>query len=185
MDWSWIGNPHNRQWQTAFLIGTWLAGVGTVAVACMTFWLARRDRRVNIKLIATLGNPVPNHTEGQVLLRVWNLGPRAVTVSGIGFGAGFLPAWSPFLAKTNVVLYPNSLPYRQQLSDGGEFGHDESFHPLVVQLADLLPSPIWLSAYSLRFWAHTTVDESRSDRVRPLLRRRVATMTGAQARQRS
>ncbi len=170
MDWSWMGNPHSRQWQATFLVGTWLAGVGTIVLAAVTYWLARRDRRVDLKLIAVLGNPVQNHAEGQVLLRVWNVGRREAIVSAIGFQAGLFPEWSPIWPKQNIVVLPPPSNFRSRLNDGGEMGRDLPFDPLVVNLAGLLPRPAWLSVWTLRFWALTTIDEPFSARVRGSLR---------------
>lgn len=175
MYFGWLKDPNSPWWNVASVAGSWLAGIGTVFMAGVALWLARRDRRIVLQLIATLGSPAPNHSEGPVMLSISNLGVRKVVLSALGFRVGLLPSWSPFLPVNYLVLYPNhkQTPFRHPLDDGDNFVAAESFHPTVVTIADLLTRPMWLSAWTLRFWAHTTVDVNVGAWIKPRLRRRV------------
>lgn len=175
MDLSWLHDPDSHWWNVANVIGTWLAAIGTIATAAIAVWLASRDRRVSLQLIATLGNRAPNHSEGQVLLKVSNLGARRVVVTAMGFSVGIFPRWSPIFPRMYLPLYPNANQPGMEwpLIDGESIDIAESFFPTVHNAAGCLMLPRWFHAATLRFCVHTSVDVTRSARVKPRLRRRV------------
>jgi hypothetical protein len=178
MDFAWMHDPKSEWWTVANVAGTWVAAIGTVLTAIIAVYLASRDRRVDLQLVASMSDPRPNNSEGQVVLNLRNAGARAVTITWIGFTAGLLPRWSPVLPVCSTDAAPNmqSGQFRLQLDAGKDQTFNQPFHPTIANIASLLRKPVWLSAWTLRFWAHTSVDQRQSARVRPSLRRRVLRM---------
>jgi hypothetical protein len=138
-------------------------------------WLASRDRRVRLQLIATLGNRAPNPSEGQVLLKVSNLGARRVVVTAMGSRVGIFPQWSPIFPRIYLPLYPNANQPGMEwpLEDGPSIDIAESFYPTVHDAAGCLTGPLWLHAWTVSLWVQTSVDVTRSARVKPRLRKRL------------
>jgi len=173
VDTSWIHDPHSEWWNVISVLGTWLAAIGTIATAIIALWLAYRDRRIELQLVATLGNTSFGGRGPDILFMVNNCGRRTMLVDWVGFSVGALPPWSPVFPKNNTPLPPEVLARSHTLKDGERYQRTEPYHPLIVNLADSLPAPLWLGAWTLRFWAHTSVDKVRSVRVSKSLRQRV------------
>ena len=81
----------DQQVQIWNAVGTWVAGIGTLAAVIVSLRLAGRADRLRLRasvglriIIAGDGNP----SEEQVAFTVVNLGDRAVTVNSIGWRVG-------------------------------------------------------------------------------------------------
>lgn len=82
------------QWiQVANAMGTWVAGIGTLAAVIVSLWLARGASRVHLKaqvnvywIVIPGSGKVPN--EECVGFEVVNHGERAVIVSSVGWSIG-------------------------------------------------------------------------------------------------
>ena len=80
-------------WTMQFLtmLGTWLAGVGTLVAAGVALWLARRAEKVKLEvhvgvraLVFGGGRPI----EECLAIHVTNLGERPVTIVSVGWCVG-------------------------------------------------------------------------------------------------
>jgi hypothetical protein len=87
------------QWiQIANAVGTWVAGIGTLAAVCTSLWLARRTTRVDLWInvgiywIIYAGADGTDGDSGRrvecVGFDVVNRGENAVTVTGVGWRVG-------------------------------------------------------------------------------------------------
>lgn len=180
---AWMSDPASQWWGVVNALGTWAAAIGSLLAVVVALRLANRDRRITLQITATLGNEPrmlgrPSGAEPDVLLSIRNAGHRQTTVRAFGFTTGILP-WVParcgVFHRQAIVVLPNATnpQFRSSLSDGQIVEHTEPYHPIVVNLASLLPPPYFLSQWTLRFWALTTVDVRRSVRVTRRLRQRV------------
>ena len=77
--------------QILILLGTWLAGVGTLVAAGVALWLARRAEKVKLKVHVGLrqlifgdGRPIEEH----LAIHVANVGERPVTIVSVGWCVG-------------------------------------------------------------------------------------------------
>jgi hypothetical protein len=55
MNLSWIRDPQSPWWNVANVAGTWFAAIGSIGTAVVALWLAYKDRRILLQLIATIG----------------------------------------------------------------------------------------------------------------------------------
>lgn len=72
-------------------VGTWLAGLATVAAVIVSLWLSRRSEGVRLDVhaglrVVVIGDGSPFQENASIL--VTNLGDRAVTVNSVGWVIG-------------------------------------------------------------------------------------------------
>jgi len=170
----------SARWNVVNALGAWAAALGTVFTGVVALWLASRDRRIDLQLTATSGSDDVRWMTGEpdLLFSVRNAGHRNVTITSIGFKIGlfhWLPPWCGMLHCGGFVVLPDQLrpKVRTALADGETMDHAVPFHPWLFNLGDALPRPYFLSQWTIRFWALTSVDEVPSVRVSPRLRNRI------------
>jgi|SRR5580692_5561138 hypothetical protein len=72
-------------------VGTWVAGIGTLAAVIAALYLARRVEKVRLKVhvgprVVVLGDGTP--FKKQIAFSVTNLGERPVTIESVGWSIG-------------------------------------------------------------------------------------------------
>jgi hypothetical protein len=72
-------------------VGTWVAGIGTLAAVIVALYLARRVEKVRLKVyvgprVVVLGDGTP--FKKQIAFSVTNLGERPVTIESVGWVIG-------------------------------------------------------------------------------------------------
>ncbi len=72
-------------------IGTWFAGLATLAAVIVSLWLSRRSEKVRLDVqaglrVVVIGDGSPFQENASII--VTNLGDRAVTVNSIGWAIG-------------------------------------------------------------------------------------------------
>lgn len=108
------------------LIGTWLAGVGTIFVAVVALVLAWRDRRVRLLVSINSKHIIPppvgrRADDLYVGIQVTNVGLRPVQITGIGWSFGIWPL------KTHLHQIPGprnisaQVPLSLNESESGSF----------------------------------------------------------------
>jgi hypothetical protein len=175
-----LANPDSHWWNVVNALGAWAAAIGTVFTGFVALWLASRDRRIDLQLAATIGSDELRWMTGEpdLLFSVRNAGHRNVTITAIGFTIGifpWMPPWCGLLHRGGFPILPDQLrpKVRTALADGETMDHAVQYRPWVFNLADALPCPYFLSQWTIRFWALTSVDMVVSKRVSPRLRRRI------------
>lgn len=103
--------------QVWIAVGTWLAGVGTIAATVVALYLARRAERLRLRIRVQLmqvvmGDGTP--FQDQLGIDVANVGERPITINSVGWAVGkgkgrryaLQPLNSPYSAQ-----YPIELAY--------------------------------------------------------------------------
>ena len=76
---AWIPAPDTPWWNVWNTVGTWVAGIGTIATVITALWLANRDNSVRLRVYAVVGlriddNYNPPRTSNFVWISVTNVG---------------------------------------------------------------------------------------------------------------
>ena len=100
--------------QSLTMLGTWLAGVGTLVAAGVALWLARRAEKVKLKVHVGLrqlifgdGRPI----EDYLAIHVTNVGERSVTIVSVGWCVGKGRSRQPALDLSASNECPKKLEY--------------------------------------------------------------------------
>ena len=127
--------------QVWMVIGTWLAGLGTLAAVIVALYLSRRVEKVRLKVYAGLrevilgdGSPFQRHLG----IGVTNLGERPVTVNTVGWAVGRRK-------QRRFALQPESGPYTNHYPI--ELAHGKSANFMV----SFLVTPNWLKEFATGF----------------------------------
>lgn len=110
-----------QDWQLINSFANWFSAFGTIGAVITALYLARRDKRIRLRVSAGHGIIVSYDSEAtqkQVLaIRITNIGHRDVQVTGIGWRIGLLRR---FYSEQTVISdgISNTLPIR--LRDGEE-----------------------------------------------------------------
>ena len=101
--------------QVWMVVGTWLAGIATVAAVIVALHLARRAEKVRLKVhvghrVVVIGDGSP--FQEHVSISVTNLADRAVTINSVGWAIGkgsqrrycLQPVSGPFTTQYPVEL---------------------------------------------------------------------------------
>ena len=128
------------------VVGTWFAGLATLAAVIAALYLARKAERVNLRVFVgiqvVLGNGSPR--ERYISIEVTNLGDRPVTVRTVGWAVGKGK-------KRKVCVQPVSGPYTAQHPI--ELAHGKSANFMV----SLHLMPNWLSEVASEFIRDTDI----------------------------
>ena len=110
----------DQQIQIWMVVGTWLAGLATVAAVVAALYLAQRSEKVRLKAHAGLreiilgdGSPAEEHLN----ISVTNLGERAIRINSVGWAIGKRK-------KRRFCIQTVSGPYTKQYPI--ELAHGES-----------------------------------------------------------
>ena len=127
--------------QVWMVVGTWVAGVATLAAVIVALYLARRGESVRLKVhvgyrIVVIGDGSP--FQEHVAISVTNLGDRAITVNSVGWAIGKGRA-------RRHCLQPVSGPFTMQYPV--ELSHGKSADFLV----SLSATPHWLREFATGF----------------------------------
>lgn len=122
-------------------IGTWVAGLGTLAAVIVALYLARRVEKVRLKAHVGLmevvlgdGSPFQRHLG----IGVTNLGERPVTINSVGWAIGKLK-------RRRFAMQPLYGPYTDQYPI--ELAHGKSANFMV----SFLVLPNWLKEFASGF----------------------------------
>ena len=142
------------------VLGTWFAGIGTLAASVVALWLARRVEKIKLKAHVGLGVTVGNGRSEECLnFNVTNLGERPVTIISVGWRIGKRKnrkfAIQP-LSESSFSQYPKKL----------EHGETASF------LVFFSERPNWMEKFSNEFI------EDISDKTIKTLRAQIHTSVG-------
>lgn len=137
-------NPNmtfDQKIQVWVAVGTWLAGLATLAAVVVALHLARRTEKVRLKVHVGLrvvvigdGSPFQEHLS----MDVTNLGDRSVTINTVGWAVGKG-------TKRGFCIQPVSGPFATQFPV--ELGHGKNANFMVSFLA----TPNWLREFSTGF----------------------------------
>ena len=102
------------------VVGTWFAGIGTLAASVVALWLARRVEKIKLKAHVGLGVTFGNGSSQDCLnFNVTNLGERPVTIVSLGWRIGKRKnrkfAIQP-LTQSSFDQYPKKLEYGESAS---------------------------------------------------------------------
>jgi hypothetical protein len=122
-------------------VGTWVAGLATLAAAVVALHLARRAERVRLKVHVGLrelvygdGSPAQEH----LCFDVTNLADRAVTINSIGWAVG--------KGKTRrYCLQPESGVHTSRYPIDLSHGKNAKF------MVSFIDTPSWVSDFARRF----------------------------------
>lgn len=122
-------------------IGTWVAGLGTLAAVIVALQLARRVDRVRLKVdvglrVVVLGDGSPFHRH--LAIGVTNLAERPVTIIGVGWAIGKRK-------ERRFAMQPVSGPFTSQYPI--ELAHGKSARFMVSFLA----TPDWCKEFAVGF----------------------------------
>ncbi|MES2291793.1 MAG: hypothetical protein V4527_00660 [Pseudomonadota bacterium] len=108
-------------WTKVGAIGQVAAAIATFAAVCVSLWLARSERRANVKAGAGLRLLIPGDSspfEDRIAIHITNFGMRAVRISNLGWRTGWLkhgPKWLKFQHAVqtfnNPVISNPRLPF--------------------------------------------------------------------------
>ena len=127
--------------QVWMAVGTWLAGVATLAAVIVALHLARRAERIRLKVhvghrvvIIGDGSPFQEHLS----ISVTNLGERAVTINSVGWAVGKG-------SQRKYCIQPVSGPFTTQFPVELAHGKNANF------MVSFLATPNWLREFSTGF----------------------------------
>ncbi|MCY4101377.1 MAG: hypothetical protein OXF46_10735, partial [Rhodobacteraceae bacterium] len=140
-------------------LGTWVAGVGSLAAVIVALWLARRSSRVRLKCRAGIRLLIEQGISKEILsFSVTNVGERPVIITNIisSNGKGKNRIDAVMLLDSKSAQYNTPLAYGQNahfyidLSDKTDF---------ITQFTkDFIQPEIGRKVNTLRFLVHTSVD---------------------------
>lgn len=145
--------------------GAWIAAIGTISAVIVALYLARSDRIIRIRLSVghRLVGSGPDLAKYQdhCAIKAVNMGFRKVTITGIGWKAGFLKKRT-YEQILSMSPYPSMMPIT--LADGDEATWHIPFnsvdeHPNWIDtfpLKLLGKHPYWISK-SIRIFVYTSV----------------------------
>jgi hypothetical protein len=87
----WIQNIPPNTLQFWGVIGTWVAGIGTLSAVIVSLWLAYNNSKIKLKITAghrLLLKSILNSPSEYCLIKVVNAGDRAVNITGVGWETG-------------------------------------------------------------------------------------------------
>ncbi len=129
----------NETFQLLSVIGTWLAGIGTLVASAIALWLARRSEKIKLKAHVGLRLIVGNGNSQECLnFNVTNLGERPVTINGIGWRIGKRKN-----RRTAIQILSQSSPH--QFPKKIDYGETASFMVIFSEC------PNWMQEFSKDF----------------------------------
>ena len=127
--------------QIGLLLGTWAAGLATLAAVCVSLYLARRGEKVRLRIFVGLrmtvlgdGSPPEEH----VCFHVTNLGERPVSIQSVGWVVGKRK-------KRKYCIQPLSGRWTTQCPAEIKYGQDVTF------MVSLSETPNWARDFSVGF----------------------------------
>ncbi|EJG1207163.1 hypothetical protein CVA86_RS21880 [Vibrio parahaemolyticus] len=107
------------------MVGTWVAGIGTVLAVILSLYLAISERRVS--LFITSGVYDFDDGSEKMVIKIVNNGSRPVTISNpacIALQAGWFKNKKCLGVGTNYISFPSDdkFPYQLNSGDGFDFG---------------------------------------------------------------
>jgi hypothetical protein len=152
-------------WQFINTFAPWLSALGTIAAVIVSLYLATQDRRVRLKISASVQVLIQNdHTEEFIGISAVNVGRRELTIKSIGWTMGIV-------RKRNFFqwgLSPHSTELPARLQDGGTamflIPLSTADNHWVSKMREELGEPPWLKVYFMR--AHVVTSVGRNFTVR-------------------
>lgn len=132
--------------QILSIIGTWLAGIGTLSAVIVSLFFARRDSKVQLKVCAghrVRVTPGQKGTPDICSIRVTNVGFRPATITGIGWKVGL------FKKKYGTqIVYGN--PASSELPVKLDYGDEANYQ---IDFLDDGTHPNWIDDFPKVFLA--------------------------------
>lgn len=109
-------------WQFINTFAPWLSAIGTLSAVVISLYLATKDRRITLKVDASLKTLIQTGVRSQdfATISVVNVGRREATITGIGWKIGFI-------RKTNLFQVPGAPLYSAQLPSKLHDGESASY----------------------------------------------------------
>lgn len=174
-------NMDSDTWRFINTFAPWFSALGTVSAVIVSLYLARRNRRLDLKVDVSLQTLTEERgpSRDYVTISVVNLGGREATITGIGWKIGVfkkrrfaqIPGSSPYSTKTPARLKDGEtamflMPVQRERDT-------EAWH---LPVEDFGNFPV-LKVYSLKGEVFTSVGKTfsvRADRcIRSLLLERI------------
>ena len=107
------------------MIGTWVAGMGTVSAVIVSLYLAISERKVSLSITSEIF--VFDDNNERIIIKISNKGSRPVIIENnacIAFQAGWWKNKKNLGIGSNYIFLPNGIrfPYRLDLGDCLDFG---------------------------------------------------------------
>ena len=148
------------------VIGTWLASIGTVSAVVTSLWLANRQGKIHLGIVAghrKLVTPGSKDISDLCMIRIVNKGTRPAKITGIGWECG------RFKKKIHLIQMfgtPDSDSIPKTLQEGEEgaflihFHQDKSDKDWIVSLPKELTKHSERGINNLKVCVSTSVGQS-------------------------
>ena len=149
--------PSDQTMRFLSMIGTWIAGLGTVAAVVTALCFARRSEKVRLKAVAGVFLMIESgKSEEGVLITVTNLGERPVTIANVSWSIGKWKAGNRSAIDRNVLNQcPAKLEHGETKHFFTSFSHGRK--PLLRSLVDGLQITTRKQVEALRVRIYTSV----------------------------
>jgi len=162
-------------------LGTWIAGLATVAAVVVSLYLARRDSQIRLQVTATVGkvfgDPSVSHETEHLWILVTNVGRRGATLNSIGWRTGILHPKLPWIGRRYALQgadFPGSTRLPAKLGDGDSASFMIPLEDWAIRVGpDLIRKPRSLMSHLVFVQAHTSTNDTFSRRIAPSLRKSI------------
>jgi len=141
--------PDRETWRFINTFAPWLSALGTIAAVATSLYLAQRDRRINLKVRASLRIQFiqgggRGHGDRFVSLNIANRGRRPAMITGVGFRFGEVRR-QEFLPPS-----PQGTPIPVKLEDGDEAAYLYPLDDFCAGLFGSIPPKLFCPFPSVR-----------------------------------
>lgn len=171
------------------VIGSWVAGIGTILAAAVAVYIATWDHKVRMRAAARIGVmigvPGVSHEDSFVWVSATNIGRRTAVINNVCLRAGIFPAKSPFLPIRHAIWTPDprlSTTLPAALKDGETAQFWAPLDASTAALAELLDRPYFLSARLFKIYVSDSVGNEFRARLSKELLKSLLAAAHAQSR---
>jgi hypothetical protein len=155
-----------QTWQFINTFAPWLSAIGTISAVFVSLYLATQDRRVRLKISASVQVLVQNgHSEEFVGISAVNVGRRELTITGIGWKMGIFRKRGFF----QLGFSHHSTPLPTRLEDGETaiflIPLENTEMHWVSGMRDELGKLPWLKVYFMKAHVVTSIGKTFTVRV--------------------
>lgn len=163
--------------QILSVIGTWLAGIGTLSAVIVSLCLARRNSKVRLKVCAghrILITPGQREAPDYCSIRITNVGFQPATITGIGWKVGLFKKKYGTQTVPETSKLPVKLDYGDEASYLISFLGDGSYPNWIEHFPkDCLSDHPRISCFTLKIQAFTSIGKTFESRIENGLRQRL------------
>ncbi|MCR9527509.1 hypothetical protein [Vibrio alginolyticus] len=122
------------------MIGTWVAGIGTISAVVTSLWLARKQEKIDLNVIAghrqivTVGS---EDTPDYCMIKVTNRGVRPAKITNVGWEYGSL-------TKKNHLIQLFGFPESDDIPKVLNEGEDACF---LIPFSNSLSEGTWITTF--------------------------------------